>query len=150
MNDLKAVFWDVDGTIADTELYGHRIAFNLAFNDYGLDWDWDEQKYLGLLKVSGGLNRIMHYRKETKSELTDDDCIKIQHRKRFHYKQLIHSGKIKIREGVHRLIQELASFDIDQFIVTTSGRDSLEPILNTSLIFSSISGSILCQILKAC
>ena len=133
MNKLSAVFWDVDGTIADTELGGHRVAFNLAFKDLDLDWEWNERKYLELLKVSGGLNRIIYYRNEMHCKITDDDCSKIQSRKSFHYKELIISGKIKVRNGVLRLIDELANFDIDQLIVTTSGRNSLDPFLHTSL-----------------
>ena len=133
MKKLKAVFWDVDGTIADTELYGHRVAFNLAFQDYDLDWIWNENKYLELLKISGGLNRIISYRDEIKSTLSDIQCSKIQGRKRHHYKKLIESGKIHVREGVLRLIHDLSCFDIDQFIVTTSGRDSLEPFLKSSM-----------------
>ena len=133
MHELKAVFWDVDGTIADTELCGHRVAFNLAFKDFDLDWYWDETQYLDLLKISGGFNRIIHYRNEILSELSDSHCSKIQSRKRFHYKTLIQSGKIKVREGVLRLIKELSIYNIEQFIVTTSGRDSLEPFLHTSM-----------------
>ena len=133
MHKLKAVFWDVDGTIADTELCGHRVAFNLAFKDYDLDWYWNQSQYLNLLKISGGFNRIIHYRNEIGSELSESQCSKIQSRKRHHYRKLVQSGKIKVREGVLRLINELSSFDIDQLIVTTSGRDSLEPFLQTSL-----------------
>ncbi len=132
MNHLSAVFWDVDGTIADTELCGHRVAFNLAFKDFDLEWYWNENKYLELLKISGGLNRIIHFRNEIKSKLTNDNCSKIQSRKRFHYRELIKSGKIKIREGVIRLIEEISDFNIEQLIVTTSGRDSLDPFLNNS------------------
>mgnify|MGYP001165229443 CR=1 FL=1 len=143
MHKLKAVFWDVDGTIADTELCGHRVAFNLAFKDFDLDWYWHERKYLELLKISGGMNRIIHYRNEKNIELSEDQCSKIQSRKRFHYKRMIKSGKINVREGVLRLLDELSSFNIEQFIVTTSGKDSLEPFLNSSLsshlnIFSGI------------
>ena len=133
MNKLSAVFWDVDGTIADTELCGHRVAFNLAFKDFDLDWHWNKEKYIDLLKISGGLNRIIYYRNESHSEITTDLCSKIQSRKRFHYKQLIKSGEIKVRDGVIRLMEELADFNIKQFIVTTSGRESLEPFLNTYL-----------------
>ena len=133
MKKLAAVFWDVDGTIADTELCGHRVAFNLAFKDFELDWNWNKQKYIDLLKISGGLNRIIYYRDESDSEITTDLCSKIQSRKRFHYKELIKSGEIKIRDGVIRLMEELANLNIKQFIVTTSGRQSLEPFLNTSL-----------------
>ena len=129
MNKLRAVFWDVDGTIADTELCGHRIAFNLAFKDFDLDWYWNENKYKELLAISGGENRIMHYRNEKKCVLTDDKCSKIQARKRIHYKNLVSSGKIKLRNGVLRLIEELDSLKIKQIVVTTSGRDSLEPFL---------------------
>ena len=128
MNKLSAVFWDVDGTIADTELCGHRVAFNSAFQDFDLEWHWDENKYLELLKISGGLNRIIHYRDEIKSKLTNDNCSKIQSRKRFHYKELIQSGKIKVRDGVIRLITELSKFNIEQLIVTTSSKKSLEPL----------------------
>ena len=133
MIKLKAVFWDVDGTIADTELCGHRVAFNLAFEDFGLDWYWNEITYLNLLKISGGLNRIIHFRNQIHSEITDEVCAKVQLRKRFHYKELVLAGKIKVRDGVLRLIDELANLEIKQFIVTTSGRESLEPFLFSSL-----------------
>ena len=133
MNKLKAVFWDVDGTIADTELCGHRVAFNLAFEEFNLNWYWNENKYLNLLKISGGLNRIIHYRNEINSDLTIAQCSKIQLRKRYYYKNLIKLGKIKVRDGVLRLIEELADSNIEQFIVTTSGRESLEPFLDSSL-----------------
>ena len=133
MNKLEAVFWDVDGTIADTELGGHRVAFNLAFQDRKLDWYWDEKEYLELLKVSGSFDRILFYRNKIQSELTDKDCSKIQSRKRHYYKELINAGKIKVREGVLRLMDQLASLGIEQYIVTTSGKDSVEPLLRTSL-----------------
>ena len=133
MNKLSAVFWDVDGTIADTELCGHRVAFNLAFKDFDLDWFWDEAKYIELLKISGGLNRILHYREIIQGDLTNEHCSEIQTRKRSYYKKLIQSGRIKVRNGVLRLIKELADSNIEQFIVTTSGRESLDPFLQTSL-----------------
>ena len=133
MKKLEAVFWDVDGTIADTELCGHRVAFNLAFKDFDLDWNWNENKYMDLLKISGGFKRIIYFRNEINSMVDDIQCSKIQLRKRYHYKNLIESGKIMVRNGVKRLINELSNFDVDQFIVTTSGRESLEPFLKTSL-----------------
>ena len=74
MNKLSAVFWDVDGTIADTELCGHRVAFNMAFKDFNLDWFWDEANYLELLMISGGLKRIIHYRDKIQSNLTNEHC----------------------------------------------------------------------------
>lgn len=57
-NQLKALIFDVDGTLAETERDGHRPAFNQAFLDAGLDWNWSEERYGELLEVSGGKERI--------------------------------------------------------------------------------------------
>ena len=51
---LQAVLFDVDGTLADTEQDGHRVAFNAAFQQFNLDWHWDVELYGKLLKVTGG------------------------------------------------------------------------------------------------
>jgi hypothetical protein len=37
---IKAIILDVDGTLADTE-DAHRIAFNKAFAENHLSWNWD-------------------------------------------------------------------------------------------------------------
>ena len=58
---LRAVLFDVDGTLADTERDGHRVAFNAAFAELGLDWTWDIDLYGDLLKITGGKERIHHY-----------------------------------------------------------------------------------------
>ena len=55
-NKISAVLFDVDGTMADTERDGHRLAFNAAFNDFGLNWDWNVPLYGELLSVTGGKN----------------------------------------------------------------------------------------------
>ena len=96
MHKLKAVFWDVDGTLADTEMCGHRLAFNLAFKDFDLDWNWNESKYLELLKTSGGLKRIIHYRNEVNSTLSEDQCSKSLARGRVHDRHGILSGKVDV------------------------------------------------------
>jgi phosphoglycolate phosphatase-like HAD superfamily hydrolase len=58
---LRALIFDVDGTLANTERDGHRPAFNAAFAEVGLPWHWDEAFYGSLLNVAGGLERIRHY-----------------------------------------------------------------------------------------
>ncbi|MEO7558907.1 MAG: HAD family hydrolase, partial [Nitrosospira sp.] len=60
-NPLGAVLFDVDGTLADTERDGHRLAFNAAFEELGLDWKWDVELYGELLAITGGKERILHY-----------------------------------------------------------------------------------------
>ena len=58
---LQALVFDVDGTLADTERDGHRPAFNMAFAEAGLDWNWSAELYGQLLAVTGGKERIRYY-----------------------------------------------------------------------------------------
>ena len=55
--ELSAVFFDVDGTVAETENY-HRKAFNDAFKEFNLDWFWDEPIYKELINVGGGKREL--------------------------------------------------------------------------------------------
>ena len=54
---LRALVFDVDGTLADTESL-HLRAFNRAFEEAGFHWHWDDATYDRLLEVEGGLARI--------------------------------------------------------------------------------------------
>ncbi len=58
---LRAIIFDVDGTLANTERDGHRPAFNAAFAELGLPWHWDESFYGTLLIKGGGLERLYFY-----------------------------------------------------------------------------------------
>jgi phosphoglycolate phosphatase-like HAD superfamily hydrolase len=61
MKTLEALIFDVDGTLAETERDGHRVAFNLAFEEFGLPWHWPIGLYGQLLRVAGGKERIRDY-----------------------------------------------------------------------------------------
>ena len=57
---LEALIFDVDGTLADTERDGHRVAFNGAFDEYNINWHWDAELYGKLLAVTGGKERMKY------------------------------------------------------------------------------------------
>ncbi len=58
MPEIKAIFFDQDGVIIDTEKDGHRVAFNENFKEYGYDFEWSVEKYHELLRISGGKERM--------------------------------------------------------------------------------------------
>ena len=126
MTYLQGVYWDLDGTIANTELEAHLPAFNLAFNDFGLSWHWDTNKYLQLLKINGGKNRIAYYSKINQDGFSNDLIIKIHERKQLHYLEIIKKNCVKLKIGVFRLIKELHRNNIRQFIVTSSSRKQVD------------------------
>ncbi|MBD0267857.1 MAG: HAD family hydrolase, partial [Cyanobacteria bacterium Co-bin8] len=72
MTQLQALIFDVDGTLAETERDGHRLAFNRAFADFDLGWDWPVGLYGRLLTVTGGKERIRHYIEHYKSSFVPE------------------------------------------------------------------------------
>src|SRR5664279_6387643 len=61
MPELRGLLLDFDGTIAETERFGHRVAYNCAFAEMGLGWTWDESLYGELLRVAGGKERVRSF-----------------------------------------------------------------------------------------
>ena len=126
---LEGVYWDLDGTIANTELEAHLPAFNNAFNDLGIDWNWDSNKYIQLLRINGGKNRIAHYSILNNDHFSEDLIIKIHEKKQFHYLELIKKNSVNLKTGVFRLINELHRKKIRQFIVTSSSRNQVDLLI---------------------
>ncbi len=127
---LEGVYWDLDGTIANTELEAHLPAFNNAFNDLGINWNWDTNKYIKLLKINGGKNRIAHYSKSNKDNFSKDLILKIHETKQFHYLEILKKNCVTFKTGVLRLINELHRKKVRQFIVTSSSRNQVDLLVN--------------------
>ena len=126
MTFLEGVYWDLDGTIANTELEAHLPAFNFAFRDLDINWYWEPNKYIQLLRINGGRNRIAHYAKSINYDLSEDLIIEIHEKKQFHYLKIIKNNCVNFKTGVFRLINELNKKKVRQFIVTSSSRKQVD------------------------
>lgn len=126
---IRALLWDVDGTLAETELEGHRQAFNCAFAEEGLAWCWDVGTYLRLLRISGGRERMAAFGRDCGQAISAAQIERLQQRKQQHYQQLVGSGAVRLRPGVHRLVREASAAGMAQAIVTTSGRAAVQALL---------------------
>jgi beta-phosphoglucomutase-like phosphatase (HAD superfamily) len=135
---LRALIFDVDGTLADTERDGHRVAFNQAFSGAGLDWHWDEELYGQLLAVTGGKERMRHYLdrfRSNESRPADLDAliIRLHAAKTRHYTELLATGAIPLRPGVRRLLAEARAAGLRLAIATTTTPDNVSALLQHSL-----------------
>jgi len=131
---LRSMLWDVDGTLADTERDGHREAFNLAFEEAGLARRWDVPTYGGLLAVTGGKERIRHDIDQGDMPPMDDAAIARLHaRKTAIYQDLIASGRIPLRPGVRRLLEEAWEAGVTLGVATTTTPAALEALIEHSL-----------------
>lgn len=138
---IRALLWDVDGTLAETERDGHRVAFNRAFAALGMSWQWDEVHYGTLLPVAGGFERIQYdlEKRSGNPEVPADPVRRealarnIHRHKHAAYAELVRSGAVSLREGVAALIEQAAAKGLRQGIVTTSGRSSVDTLLQSHL-----------------
>ncbi|CCQ49739.1 HAD family hydrolase [Crocosphaera watsonii] len=136
MTEVKALIFDVDGTLAETERDGHRIAFNRAFSEADLNWYWSESLYGELLEISGGKERIRYYLQQYHPDIKEnlETLIPQLHQAKItHYRDLLSSGEIKLRPGVKRLIEEAYQEGIRLAIATTSALPNALALLEKHL-----------------
>lgn len=132
---LKALIFDVDGVLADTES-AHRSAFNRAFAQVGLDWHWSEGLYTRLLDVAGGKERIAHYwmtvdPEEGRGARAREIIDAIHAIKTRLYEQEAGGGRVALRPGIKRLILEANAAGIPVAIATTTTPANLDALLRT-------------------
>ncbi len=135
---LAALLWDVDGTLAETERDGHRVAFNAAFESLGLPWRWDEAHYGRLLAVTGGRERLLH----DMAQRTDGPrnaherhslAQALHLRKNEHYALLVAQGRVPLRPGVRAVLEACRAAGLRQAIVTTTSRSNVQALLTRAL-----------------
>ena len=135
---LKALIFDVDGTLADTERDGHRVAFNAAFREYGLDWDWDVALYGKLLAVTGGKERMRFYVDQFRPDYVkpagfDNLVVELHQAKTRHYTRMLAEGGIPLRPGVRRLLAEARAAGLTLAVATTTTPENVTALLQHSL-----------------
>jgi HAD superfamily hydrolase (TIGR01509 family) len=137
MSELRALLFDVDGTLAETEEV-HRVAFNTAFAEAGLDWVWSVDLYRELLAVTGGKERIRHYLDNYRPDYVrpanfDEFIAGLHQAKTRIYTDTVAAGGVPLRPGVRRLLEQARTAGLRLGIATTTTPDNVTALLNASL-----------------
>jgi len=137
MTALKAIIFDVDGTIADTEEH-HRVAFNETFASFGLDWHWSVDTYRRLLCISGGRERMLVYASEPGVTTPPTDNLpalvaEIHRAKTAHFGAFLATGRVGLRPGVARLMRQARAEAIRLAIATSTAYSNVRALLNANL-----------------
>lgn len=131
---LKALVFDVDGTLAETEDL-HRQAFNTAFAASGLPWTWEPALYADLLTVMGGKERLAHYidtRHPGEAASLHARAPEIHALKTRAYGDLVEAGALPLRPGVRRLIGEARAAGLRLAVATTTSRPNVDRLLGVN------------------
>jgi len=142
MSKIKAVFFDQDGVIIDTERDGHRVSFNMTFKEFGFTDEWSVEYYHELLQIAGGKERMKHhahtkgFSKPIKPEELDELVKAMHKRKTALFVELIETGKLPLRPGIHRFMKEAMAAGLKIAVCTTSNEQAAKAI--TGKILSDI------------
>ncbi len=136
--ELQAVIFDVDGTLAETERDGHRVAYNQAFAEQGIDWHWTIEEHRKLLGIAGGKERLRRYATNRTPDHAqqsgfDDWINRLYQRKSEIYASIVLAGKIPLRPGVRRLLEELRQGGVRLAVATTTDAANLNCLTMANL-----------------
>ena len=138
MEKIKALIFDCDGVLAETERDGHRVAYNQAFKEYGIDAEWDTLEYAKLVKISGGKERMKAYFSEDTArfpieQFNDEYIQKLYECKTSIFIDMLMSNKLQFRTGIKRIIKEAYDRKILLFVCSTSHLNSVRSLLKVNL-----------------
>lgn len=122
MNGL--LFGSIGSLVETSE--NQREAFNRAFREHGLDWQWDRDDYRNRLVASGGRHRIAEYAKERGESV---DAAAIHQTKSRIFQQALREGEMQLRDGVMDVIEFARENDIRLGLVTTTSRENVDSML---------------------
>jgi HAD superfamily hydrolase (TIGR01509 family) len=129
---LEAVVFDVDGTLAETERHGHRVAFNKAFAQEGYPYRWSDELYRELVKTTGGGRRIARYLTEYEGfDPAEARAIaeKLHPIKTQLFVDTILAGEVPGRAGVYRFIKSLQEAGFRTAVATTGTTSWVHPLV---------------------
>jgi HAD superfamily hydrolase (TIGR01509 family) len=133
---IEALIFDCDGVLVDTERDGHRVGFNRAFAQMGIDAEWDVALYGKLLLVAGGKERMRAYFDEygwpdgaEGAEARDELIVRLHKLKTEITAGLVSEGGLPLRPGVARIVDEAIAAGVRLGVCTTSNPKFIDAVL---------------------
>ena len=137
----RALIFDCDGVLADTERDGHLVAFNQMWREQGVNWQWTVEQYAEKLKIGGGKERIASLSRDADfraafhvpdSEAAWMAIVGAWHKRKSEvFQELVMAGAMPGRPGVKRLTREALDRGWTLAVCSTSAQASVQAVLDS-------------------
>ena len=114
------------GTLVETSEL-QRSAFNKAFREAGLDWEWGRDEYRRMLADEGGRSRIASYAAERGEQV---DASALHRDKSRHFRAMLDQGFLRARPGVADTIAAAREAGVRVGFVSTTSPDNVAHVLD--------------------
>ncbi|MDL5156398.1 HAD family hydrolase [Actinomycetospora termitidis] len=122
----SAILFGSISTVVDTSEL-QRQAFNRAFAEHGLDWEWDRDEYLSMLQSNGGADRVADYAKQRGEQV---DAAAVHATKSTIFQKSLAEGPTEPRPGVLDVVRGAKESGLKLGLVTTTSRDNVRALLD--------------------
>lgn len=135
---MRALIFDCDGVLAETERDVHLPAFNQAFREFGIPVHWSDAQYAARLCVAGGRERMATSLRpafvSTLGGPTDEEVLEellrgLHARKTEITGEILASRPPRARPGVHRLITEAHQAGWKLAVASTSAEATVQLVV---------------------
>ena len=134
---MQALIFDCDGVLVDTERDGHRVAFNETFLQLGWPTQWSVERYGQLLTTAGGKERTRRHfddsgwpfvEAERDAKIAESHAVKTDL-----FMKLIESGKLPLRPGIKRIVDEAIATGLKIAVCSTSNERAVQTVVDVML-----------------
>ncbi len=120
----KAILFGSIGTLVETSDLQRR-AFNQAFSEAELDWNWNSEEYQHLLTKSGGCERVENYAIQRG---VDIDAKQLHRQKTIIFDALMATEAILLRPGAANLISHALDNALLLAFVTSTSQTNIDAV----------------------
>jgi len=133
----RALIFDCDGVLADTEQYGHLPAFNETFTAFDVPVQWTVAEYAEKVKIGGGKERMrsivtpeLAARLGLNNDAAIDEAVLLWHKhKTALYTDLVERGVMPPRPGIARIVRDAFEAGWMLAVASTSAEPAVRAVL---------------------
>lgn len=139
----RALIFDCDGVLADTEVEGHLVAFNALFAELGIGVEWSTEEYATLVEIAGGKERLQTLFRDRAwvrrqglplGRRRRAELVAAWHaRKTAIFLDLVDQGRLPVRPGVARLAGAAHAAGWQVAVASTASREAVQAVVARTL-----------------